>query len=120
MKLFAVLMFVFTCGLSASTLAQQERVDLDLREVSMERLFREIQQQTGLFFVYNEELTSGVGPVTVRAERETVESVLRRVREGTPCPLRALCGGEKGWRARRWRERHCGPAVGARGTVCPP
>ena len=27
-----------------------------------------------------------------------------RVREGTPCPLRALCGGEKGWRARLWRE----------------
>ena len=68
---------------SVSAAAQQERVDLDLREVSMERLFREIQQQTGLFFVYNEELTSGVGPVTVRAERETVESVLRRVLEGT-------------------------------------
>ena len=83
MKLFALLMFVFTCGLSASTLAQQERVDLDLKDVSLDELCGEIQRQTSLYFMFNTEQVRQLGTVSVKAVGETVESVLRRVLSGT-------------------------------------
>lgn len=83
MKLFALLMFVFTCGLSASTLAQQERVDLDLKDVSLDELCGEIQRQTSLYFMFNTEQVRRLGTVSVKAAGETVESVLRRVLAGT-------------------------------------
>lgn len=83
MKLFAVLMFVFTCGLSASTLAQQERVNLDLKDVSLDELCGEIQRQTSLYFMFNTEQVRQLGTVSVKAVGETVESVLHRVLAGT-------------------------------------
>ena len=83
MKLFAVLMFVFTCGLSASTLAQQERVNLDLKDVSLNELCSEIQRQTSLYFMFNSEQVRQLGTISVKAVGETVESVLRRVLAGT-------------------------------------
>lgn len=79
MKLCILLMLGFTFGLSASTLAQQERVNLDLQKVSIKVLFDEIQKQTNLSFVFNTEQAEKLGTVSVRAENETVESVLRKV-----------------------------------------
>ena len=66
-------------GLTASTLAQQERVNLDLQKVSFKVLFSEIQKQTNLSFVFNTEQTEKLGAISVRAVNETVESVLRKV-----------------------------------------
>ena len=51
MKLFIFLMCCFTFSLSANSFAQQERVNLDLRDVSIKTLFSEIQRQTKLHFI---------------------------------------------------------------------
>lgn len=61
------------------TNAQQERVNLNLKAVSIKTLFEEIQQQTALSFVYNTELTGDLGQISVTARNETVETVLKRV-----------------------------------------
>ncbi len=79
MKLCISLLLCFTLGLSASTLAQQERVNLDLKQVSIKVLFDEIQKQTNLSFVFNTEQATKLGLVSVRAVDETVENVLRKV-----------------------------------------
>ena len=79
MRLCISLLLCFTLGLSASTLAQQERVNLDLQKVSFKVLFSEIQKQTNLSFVFNTEQTEKLGAISVRAVNETVESVLRKV-----------------------------------------
>lgn len=79
MKLCISLLLCFTLGLSASTLAQQERVNLDLKDVSIKVLFDEIQKQTNLSFVFNTEQAAKLGSVSVRAVDETVENVLRKV-----------------------------------------
>ncbi len=79
MKLCISLMLFFTLGLSASTLGQQERVNLNLKDVSIKVLFDEIQKQTDLSFVFNTEQTEKLGVFSVQAINETVESVLRRV-----------------------------------------
>ena len=79
MKLCISLLLCFTLGLSASTLAQQKRVNLDLKQVPIKVLFDEIQKQTNLSFVFNTEQTAKLGEVSVRAIDETVENVLRKV-----------------------------------------
>ena len=83
MRLFLVLMIGFTFSLSASTYAQQERVSLNMKNVTVKVLLDEIQRQTDLHFIFNTEQTSRLGTVSVEVERETVESVLNRIFEGT-------------------------------------
>lgn len=83
MKLFVFLMCCFTFSLSANSFAQQEKVNLDLREVSVKTLFSEIQRQTNLHFIFNTEQTARLNKLTVKAKDETVKSVLDRVFAGT-------------------------------------
>ena len=83
MKLTALFIFVFSFTLVANTSAQQERVNLNLKNVSIRTLFGEIQKQTALSFVYNMELTQNLGQVSVKAKQESVESVLNRVLANT-------------------------------------
>ena len=83
MKLTVLFIFVFSFTLVANTSAQQERVNLNLKNVSIRTLFGEIQKQTALSFVYNMELTQHLGQVSVKAKQEAVESVLNRVLANT-------------------------------------
>ena len=83
MRVFLVLMIGFTFSLSASSFAQQERVSLDMKNVTVKMLFDEIQRQTDLHFLFNTEQTNQLGRLSVKAESETVESVLKRIFEGT-------------------------------------
>lgn len=83
MKLCVLLTFLFSFSVVASTHAQQERINLDLKNVSLRTLFGEIQKQTSLSFVYNTELTSGLGVFSVQAKDEMVTDVLRRVLANT-------------------------------------
>ena len=82
MKLFVFFMCCFTFSLSANSFAQQEKVNLDLREVSVKTLFSEIQRQTNLHFIFNTEQTARLNKLTVKAKDETVKSVLDRVFAG--------------------------------------
>ena len=79
MKLCVLLMFAFSFTMVANTHAQQERVNLDLKNVSIKNLFGEIRKQTALSFVFNTELVRNMGRVSIKAENETVECVLQRV-----------------------------------------
>jgi len=72
-------MLCFAMGVSAKVLAQQEKVDLDFQNVSVKQLFLEIQKQTNLSFIFSMEQVVTVGNVSVKAEQEAVESVLKRV-----------------------------------------
>lgn len=83
MKLYTLFMFVFSFTLVANTHAQQEKVNLDLKNVSIKVLFGEIQKQTALSFVFNTEQTQGLERVSVKAKDESVESVLKRVLANT-------------------------------------
>ena len=83
MKLFILLTCCFTFTLSAKTLAQQERVSLDLKDAQVQQFFEEIQRQTNLHFLFNNEQLKDFGQVTVKAENETVTDVLDRVFRGS-------------------------------------
>lgn len=83
MKLFVVCMCFFSLGLSAETMAQQERVRLNLKEVSFHTLFNEIQRQTKLAFLFNHESVDQLGKISVNADNETVEEVLNTIFRNT-------------------------------------
>ena len=83
MKWCILFMFVFTFTLTAETRAQQERVNLDLKNVSINTLLREIQKQTNFNFVFSIDQTRDLGKFTVQAKNEELESVLKRIFAGT-------------------------------------
>lgn len=83
MRLFVVFMLFFSLGLSAETVAQQERVSLKMKEVSVQELFNKIQQQTKLYFLFNQEQVSQLGKITLGVKNETVEKVLNQLFEDT-------------------------------------
>ena len=83
MKLCLLFICVFTLTLSASSFAQQERVSLDLKNVSVKVLLDEIQKQTNWCFLFNPEQTKQLGKLSLRVENETVEEVLNRILKDT-------------------------------------
>ena len=83
MKIFILFMCCFTFSLSARSFAQQEKVNLDLRGASVDMLFSEIQRQTNLHFIFNNEQMANMDKLTVKAKDEMVTSVLDRVFKGT-------------------------------------
>lgn len=83
MKLSLFFMFGFVLCASARVEAQQEKVNLELKEVLVKTLFDEIQKQTRLSFVFNTDQVRSLGPLSVTARNETVESVLERVLRNT-------------------------------------
>lgn len=77
-----LLVFMLTWGclsLSASARAQEQRVTLNLKNSTVMELFQAIQQQTNLFFVYNQRDFASVGKISVTAENEEIASLLQRL-----------------------------------------
>ena len=83
MKLCILFMSCFVMGVSAKVSAQQEKVDLDFKNVSVKQLFLEIQKQTNLSFIFSMEQVAAVGNVSIKTEQEAVEDVLKRVFKDT-------------------------------------
>ena len=83
MKLCMLFLSCFVAGVSGKVLAQQEKVNLDLKDVSVKQLFLEIQKQTTLSFIFSIEQVSAMGNLSVKAEKETVREVLDRVFKNT-------------------------------------
>lgn len=79
MKLCLFFAMVLTFSAIANVNAQQERVTLRLRNVSVKTLFQEIQKQTDLNFVFNTEQADALKPISIDVRSETVDNVLRQV-----------------------------------------
>lgn len=79
MKLCIVLVCLFSFSLSANTLAQRERVNMKLQEVSLRQVLEQIREQTQLQFMMSKEQGERVGPVSVNAVNATVAEVLDKI-----------------------------------------
>lgn len=78
MRISFLLLMVSCMSVSANAFGQY-RVSLDVESVSVMELFLEIQKKTDLFFVFNASDLEDFSEVSVTADNEEVESVLRRV-----------------------------------------
>ena len=82
MRLCLYLLLFFNLSLSAVGIAQQKLVSLKLENVSAKSLFREIQRQTGYFFVFNGQQSQELGQFTVIAKDKPVDVLLQELLEG--------------------------------------
>lgn len=83
MRIFAVCMCLFSFGLSAETLAQTEKVQLNVKNVTLETIFNEIQRQTDLAFLFNHELVADLGTLSLKVKDRSVEEVLNDIFQGS-------------------------------------
>src|SRR6478672_10948808 len=74
MKLTFILLTAAFLQVSAKGVAQ--RVTLSLKDVSMERVFREIEKQTGYGFLYTRKMLKDLPLVSVNVKDAPVEQVL--------------------------------------------
>ena len=79
MKFYLVFTFLGVLNVIAGSAYSQENLKLNLKEVSLMTLFREIQKQTGIDFVYNEEQCRDFGKVSVENSDGMVEQLLQQV-----------------------------------------
>lgn len=79
MKLLVLLITWGCLSVSASSLAQRQRISLDLKDCTVMDLFQAIQQQTDLCFVYSQRNFEKIGKLNVKAQNEEVKVFLDRV-----------------------------------------
>ncbi len=80
-----ILVVLFTPGW---LLAQQQKVTLQVTKASLQDVFKSVNKQTGLDFVYNVVQLKERGPVTLDVKDVTVDSVLSLLFTGTPFEYR--------------------------------
>lgn len=76
MKLTALLLFVAILHVSAHGLAQ-DRVTFSGSNVSLEKVFSAIKQQTSFLFLYNDALLENTRKVTINVKDASIEEVMR-------------------------------------------
>ena len=60
------------------------KVNIHVENGEIQNVFRQIKEQTGLNFIYDEDQVSTLSPVTLSMKEATVESVLKRLFDNTP------------------------------------
>lgn len=82
MKLIVFMMTVGCLSLSAASLAQQQKVSLELKNCTVMQFFEAIQKQTNLYFFYDRSHFKEQDKLTVKAVNESVAGLLKRVFAG--------------------------------------
>lgn len=84
MKLTVLLLIVSLFQLQAKeSYAQKTKISLDLTNVSIEKVFDEIESQTEFKFLYNYNDANYEKLISIKAKKEQVASILKRLLKGT-------------------------------------
>ena len=70
MRLLFILMTMTSMTISANGFSQEQRVTLDVKNVGAMELFKQIQKETNLFFVYNDADLISYNKISVSAKDE--------------------------------------------------
>ena len=76
------MMTMTSMTISANGFSQEQRVTLDVKNVGAMELFKQIQKETNLFFVYNDADLISFNNISVSAKDEAVDVLLNRVFTG--------------------------------------
>ena len=82
MKLTAILLTVVALQVSAGGHAQ--KVTLDLRNVSLEKVFKDIRKQTGFVFFYEKTILQKADKISVQVKEASIEETLEKCFNGQP------------------------------------
>ncbi|MEO8962712.1 MAG: TonB-dependent receptor [Ginsengibacter sp.] len=82
MKLTAILLLVTCLQVNAKGYAQ--KVTLSMRDAPLQKVFKEIQKQTGYHFLYTYELLDNAGKVDIKVQNVPLQDALYQCLENTP------------------------------------
>ncbi|HMJ48170.1 MAG TPA: SusC/RagA family TonB-linked outer membrane protein [Ferruginibacter sp.] len=82
MKLSVILILAFTLQVSATGYSQ--KITLSVKETSLEKIFREIEKQTGYYFAYTSELLQSAKPISIDVKDASLKDVLDQCIKGQP------------------------------------
>ncbi len=67
---------LFSTSLITSAKSHSQTVTLDMKNVPIQKVFREVIRQTGTSIIYKEDFFNNVPPVTIKLKNATIEEVL--------------------------------------------
>ncbi|MCT4648516.1 MAG: TonB-dependent receptor [Carboxylicivirga sp.] len=76
MKLSFLLLLIGFLQLSAKSYGQKEKLTLKMQDVSAQEVFKQLEQQAGLKFFYQDEQLSKIGHVSIDASEQSLNDVL--------------------------------------------
>lgn len=82
MKLTSIL--IITACLQVSAKGDAQKVTLSMRDAPLQKVFKEIQKQTGYHFLYTYELLARAGKVDVKVQNAPLQDALYQCLENTP------------------------------------
>ena len=82
MKLTSILLLAACLQVSAR--AHSQTVNFSGKNVSLEKVFASVEQQTGYVFFFDATILQGARPVTIRADNMPLEVFLKNVLEDQP------------------------------------
>ena len=81
MKLTAIL--ILAACLQVSAKGYSQKVTLSMRAAPLQKVFKEIQKQTGYNFLYTYELLEKAGKIDVKVQDATLQTALQQCLQGT-------------------------------------
>lgn len=90
MKLTTLLMLVFVMQVSASVLAQTQKFDLSIKDITVKEVLKTIELQSDYRFFYNDELSDVNRTVNMEIKDMPVEMVLSRLFDQTKVSYKIL------------------------------
>ncbi len=82
MKIFILLLLMGTAHTSANVFSQDFSVRLNTKQASFEDVFKDIEDQTGLVFFYNNDLLDDQKEIDIRFEEGSLEEALDLILDG--------------------------------------
>jgi TonB-linked SusC/RagA family outer membrane protein len=82
MKITTILLL--SASLTASAAGFGQKVTLSVRNIKLEKVFKEIKKQTGYVFFYDANILKKIKPVSIDVKNGSVEEVLKESLEGKP------------------------------------
>lgn len=90
MKLTAFLSFMVCLTSWGTSLSQTVKLSLDLRNVPVEQVIRQIEEQTEFYFLYQDDVFKKDQTVTLRVKNTPVENILQRIAEQASVDYRII------------------------------
>ncbi|MBW6479763.1 MAG: TonB-dependent receptor [Bacteroidales bacterium] len=81
MKLTLLFSFLIFSSVWAETYSQTTKLNLNLKNATVQNFIKEIEDQTGCLFLYQDEVVDKNRRITIEAKDETLESVLKKFGE---------------------------------------
>jgi hypothetical protein len=84
MKLLTFFMLIAITSVTAKSYSQRTTLTFNLDEVTIGQVFKEIEKTSDYILIYNEKTLDIDRKVTVKADNDSIETILDKVFSGTP------------------------------------